>query len=138
MTEVFKNMFFFKALAIWMIMVIAAVGNGILRESILNEYFGASYALPISGLLLSILIFAIIYFSINLFAAKKSSYYLALGLFWGGLTLTFEYGFGYFVRGMEFSEINQIFNVSTGNLFSLVIAVILLGPSIIARFKRVV
>lgn len=129
-------MLLIKALAIWLIMAIAAVANGVLRESILNQYFGVAYALPVSGVFLAILVLIILYFSMNLFMAEKPSHYLLLGLFWVWLTLSFEYGLGYFIRGMELSEINQIFNVASGNLFALVIIVILFGPLTVAYFKK--
>lgn len=129
-------MFFVKALAVWLLMVVAAIGNGVLRELVLNKYFAEFYALLISGVLLAMFVFAIIYFSIRFFSASKRSYYLLLGVFWTGLTLSFEYGFGYFVRAMTLSEINQVFNVSNGNLFVLVIAVTLFAPLLITSFNK--
>lgn len=124
-----------KALAVWFVMVLVAIANGLLREKILNVYLGESMALPVSGALLSILILLIIYLAMNLFKDQNRLAYFALGVFWVGLTLMFEYGFGYFVRGIGLREISQVFNVFSGNLFTLVIMVTLFGPQLIARYK---
>lgn len=131
-------MLFVKALAIWLAMVFAAIANGALREHILDVSFGESSALPISGVILSILVTIIIYLTSDLFGRQRKAFYIMLGSFWVGLTLIFEYGFGFFVRGMELGEINQVFNVLSGNLFALVIGVTLLGPLIVARIKGVI
>jgi hypothetical protein len=130
-------MLFVKALAVWIVMVIAAIANGVLREGVLTVYFGESGALPISGMVLSILVLSIIYLTIGIFVSDKSSFYLFLGLFWVGLTLIFEYGFGYFLRGMALGEINQVFNVLSGNLFTLVMLATLFGPLVMANFKGI-
>lgn len=128
-------MFVVKALAIWVLMVFAAIVNGIFREKFLNVYLGESNALPLSGVILSLLIVAITYEAIDFFQARSVVIYLALGFFWVFLTLVFEYGFGHFVQGMEFREINQAFNLLSGNLFILVIVVTLFSPLVIATIK---
>lgn len=128
-------MFLIKAIAFWLVMVLAAIANGLLREKILTVYLGESVALPASGILLSVFILIIVYNAIDYIVPKTVSTCLALGIFWVGLTLMFEYGLGYFVLGKQISEINQVFNVSSGNLFLGVVVVTLWSPLLIAYFK---
>ncbi|GAB3102939.1 hypothetical protein G8770_09930 [Aestuariicella hydrocarbonica] len=128
-------MFLIKAIAIWFVMVLAAMANGIFREKIVTVYLGQSVALPASGILLSVFILIIVYNAIDYIVPKKASIFLTLGVFWVSLTLMFEYGFGYFVLGAEISQINQVFNVSSGNLFVWVVVVTLLSPLLIAYLK---
>jgi hypothetical protein len=125
-----------KALAIWLVMVMAAIANGIFREFVLDSHIGAPYSLPISGAILSVLIAMIIYASISVFGARSNSFYWLLGIFWVMLTVTLEYGFGYFLRGMTLDEINQVFNVSDGNLFALALAVTFFSPKIFSCFIK--
>lgn len=129
-------MVWLKAIAVWGLMAIAAIANGILRESVLTSCFGASNSLPISGVLLLCLIFTIIYFTSDWFAGRNNIFCLMLGVFWVGITLLFEFCLGYFVRGIELEKLIQVFNVFSGNLFVLVIAVVLVGPICVARFKK--
>jgi len=49
----------FKAIAIWLVIVIMAIANAVLREKILNPAIGSALALPLSGLLLSAIVFLI-------------------------------------------------------------------------------
>ena len=125
-----------KVIAVWVFMVMTAIANGGLRESILNRYFEQPYALATSGILLFVLLLGVIYLSIDLFVFTKDIHYLTLGLFWTGLTLSFEYGFGYFVRGLSFPEINQVFDFSSGNLFILALLATLFGPIALAYLKK--
>lgn len=128
-------MYLVKAIAIWLVMVIAAIANGLIREKLFNVYLSETLALVLSGVLLSILILLIIYMTIGFYKWKQGSSYIGLGIIWVSFTLLFEYGFGYFVRGSPISEINQIFNVSKGNLFILALIVTLVGPRVIAQYK---
>ncbi|MCG8529090.1 MAG: hypothetical protein MI749_00330, partial [Desulfovibrionales bacterium] len=82
-------MVFIKALTAWMIMFCFAVANGIFREEILNTSLGEMYALPLSGLILSLIIFGITYKAVDYFISSNIKFYILLGLFWLGLTLAF-------------------------------------------------
>lgn len=130
-------MFILKLIAVWLVMVLAAIVNGIFREKVLNRYIGEDKALPISGAILSILIAGIIYQTVELFVGDGFGVYLLLGITWVLLTLVFEYGFGYFVRGMKLSEINDVFNIKKGNLFILTLLVTLISPLVLAYAKGI-
>jgi hypothetical protein len=43
---------FLKSLGIWLLIVVAAIFNGLVREAILHELLGAGPALAVSGLTL--------------------------------------------------------------------------------------
>jgi hypothetical protein len=130
-------MLLMKISAVWLLMVIAAIANGVFRDIILTEYLGHSISLPLSGLILSVLIGLITYKSVDYFQSNSLFTYVMIGAFWMTLTLIFEYGFG-FAQGMEFSEISQVFHINEGNLFSLVLIVTLVSPTVAACSKRLV
>lgn len=130
-------MFILRLIAVWLVMVLAAIVNGIFREKVLNRYLGEDKALPISGAILSILIAGIIYQTVNYFVGDGFSIYLLLGISWVSLTLVFEYGFGYFARGMKLSEINDVFNIKKGNFFILTLLVTLISPLVLAYAKGI-
>ncbi|WP_218126938.1 hypothetical protein [Ferrimonas sediminum] len=115
----------------------AAIANGIFREKILNKSLGEAKALPISGVILSVLIAGVIYHAVDLFVNDGFIVYLWLGISWVSLTLIVEYGFGHFVRGMKVSEINNVFNIRKGNLLVLVLLITLLTPVIFAYTKGI-
>lgn len=124
-----------KSIVVWLIIVIAAILNGGLRETFLTPLIGAQLSLPISGITLSVLVFVITYLSIPFLGDVKSGAYLRIGLFWIILTLSFEYLFGHYVMGKSWNEINQVFDVQNGNLFIVVLFVTALSPWTAAKLK---
>lgn len=107
-----------------------------IRESILNPMLGDKTALPISGLILSAMIFVITTLCINRFKAADSQTYIKISLFWGLLTLGFEYGVGYFVLHQPIEHIHRVFNLQQVNLFSLALLTSIIAPWLVAKTKH--
>lgn len=129
-----------KIVCIWLLFVVAAMMNGTLREELLVAALGDDYALPLSGLLLSLLIFLITYLTIPwlrsaLLKPSASKSYVMVGFVWLVLTLMFEFTFGLLVAEKTFVEIVQVLNVLEGNLFSIVLLVTTVSPLMAARLK---
>ena len=124
-----------KATGIWLIIVAAAILNGLLREKLLTPAFGAHASLPLSGVTLSFFIFTITCFLVPFIGRQRSVTFILIGLLWLALTLCFEYLFGYFVLGKSLAEINGVFNLKQGNLFVVALIVSAAAPWICARFR---
>jgi hypothetical protein len=122
-----------KAIIVWLAMLVLAMLNGIVRDMLLAPAFGITIAQPASGIILSILIFAVSYYSLAFIGASRVREYLGVGLFWVCLTLVFEYLFAHYVLGMSWRQVNQIFNIQQGNLFSLALLVSATGPLLAAK-----
>lgn len=125
-----------KSICIWFVMVVAAVGNGLVRERLLVPWLGGAVALPLSGILLALLVFIIVFLCLPIFGRESLAGYLSLGMFWCCCTLLFEFGFGHFIVGMSWREILQLFNLAEGNLFSFVLFVTLFSPWMSARLRK--
>lgn len=125
-----------KSVGIWLLIVIAAIINGAIRDKLLTPIIGAHLSLPISGITLSFLVLVITYFAIPFFGNIKSRVYILIGLFWIILTLAFEYLFGHYVIGKSWYEINQVFDVYNGNLFTVVLVVTGLSPWAAAKLSQ--
>ncbi len=126
---------FGKVYLVWFALVINAILNGAIREKVFSKFMSERVSLPVSGILLSGLIFLVTYLSIELFDGLLSIQYLYVGLVWIVSTLAFEYGFGHYVQGKSWQKLNQIFNVKTGNLFILVMLVTVASPYLAAMAK---
>ncbi len=83
-----------KATGIWVIIFAVAIFNGIVREKIIIPAIGFNLALPISGLILSVLVLLIVMIFIPYIRVKQARHYFVIGLFWLSLTLVFEFIFG--------------------------------------------
>lgn len=128
-------MLFLKIILVWLALVVCAVLNGTIREKVLNQYFDEAVSLPISGISLSALVLLVTYISIDIFAGQSTVQYFHIGLSWVFLTLAFEYGFGHYIQGKSWPELNEMFNVSRGNLFILVMLVTAMAPFAFALAK---
>ena len=122
-----------KAVVVWFGMLLLAMLNGIARDMLFAPAFGISVAQPTSGIILCILILVVSYYSLAFIGASRVREYLGVGLFWVCLTLIFEYLFAHYVLGMPWQQVNQIFNVLQGNLFSLALLVTATGPLLAAK-----
>ncbi len=127
-----------KASGLWLMMVMAAVINGLFRENVLVPGLGVSKALPLSGIFLSLFVFVIAAVSIGIFGKLKKREYFMVGGFWVVMTLIFEVGLGIIVKGKTFEEVIQVFNIREGNLFILVLLVSFFSPWITAKLRKII
>jgi hypothetical protein len=127
----------FKAIGIWLVIVMAAIFNGVLREKLLVPAIGASAALPLSGILLAVMVFLVTFLLISFIGGTEPGIYIWIGLFWVVLTLSFEFLFGYFVGHKSWHEIIQIFNVMKGDLFIVVLFITGISPWLAAKLKGI-
>lgn len=133
-TEREQIMLSVKALGLWLILVMIAILNAGLREHGFNLWF-PTVALPLSGITLSIGIFCVTYLSMPIIKRHDAFAYWFIGIFWLFLTLSFEFIFGHYVRGMAWSELLAIFKIHEGNFMLLVFAVTLLSPYLTAQWR---
>lgn len=124
-----------KATGVWLLIVIAAVINGVIREILFVPMLGIEMALPLSGIVLSIIIFLFSLLTVSFIGASETKIYLFVGMYWMFLTLSFEFLFGHYVAGKSWHDIMQVFNIREGNLFSLVLLVTAFSPWASAKIK---
>lgn len=126
---------FLKISIIWFVIAALAVANGLFRESVLVSNLGESIALPVSGMLLSLIVFIVTCLSFPLFGKNNALTYFLIGLQWVLMTLLFEFLFGHYVIGKTWSDILEVFNIMKGNLFIFVLIVSLFSPLLVAKIK---
>jgi len=124
-----------KATLIWTIIAALAIANGALREQVLVPAIGARIALPVSGILLSVVVFLVTWCCYRLIAGRRKLTYLLIGLQWVLMTLSFEFVSGHFVAGKPWPEIFRVFNLMQGDLFIVVLAVSLVSPLLVAKIR---
>lgn len=125
-----------KTIATWFLILVLAMLNGILRETVLLPILGTQIAFVVSGILLSLLIvFVAIAFS-RWLALTTPSRCLRIGALWLTLTLVFEFGFGLFIQGKSLSEVLDAYTFKDANIWPVVLFVTLFAPLIAGRIRR--
>lgn len=123
-----------KALVVWIGILVLAIANGVLRESVLVPAFGTPPALVLSGLLLSALIIGVAYVSLPWLHITRPLVLCIVGLGWLVLTLFFEFSFGLW-QGKSWSELLEAYTFKDGNIWPVVVAATALAPYIAARLR---
>ena len=124
-----------KALAIWFGILVLAIANGVLREEFLIPLLGKATALFLSGVLLSALILVVAYLSLPWFGPAPVASYIALGMTWLFLTLTFEFSFGRFIQGKPWPELLEAYTFKEGDIWPVVLLAVATSPYIAARIR---
>ncbi|GIT97710.1 hypothetical protein TSL1_05310 [Sulfurovum sp. TSL1] len=127
---------FLKTSMIWFVIVILAIANAIFRETVLVSLLGQNIAMPLSGILLSLIVFIVTYLFFPLFGKNNILIYFLIGLQWVVMTLLFEFLFGHYVIGKSWSSLLQVFNIMKGDLMILVLLVSLVSPILVAKIKN--
>jgi len=123
-----------KAFVVWLIILLLAIMNGVLRESIFIPKWGKTPGLVLSGLLLSVLILTVTYLALPWLNVQSAHKLIGIGCGWLLLTLVFEFSFG-LLRGMPLKEILEAYTFKDGNIWLMVLLVTVLAPWIAAWFR---
>jgi len=121
-----------KSVLIWLCFIPVAILNGGLREHVLDRALGEKWALPVSGIVLSICIFLITWLLLPQIVRLSKKNCIIIGLLWTFLTMLFEFASG-LAGGSTLRELVAAYNPMTGNLWLLVLATTLLSPAAVRK-----
>ena len=125
-----------KAIALWFLLAVLAILNGILREKALIPGFGASAGLKISGVTLSVVILLVSWLALPWYGPLPSFQYWLIGLVWLLMTVLFEFGFGHCIARKSWAELLDAYNVAKGNPWVAVLIATFFSPRLSARLRR--
>lgn len=123
-----------KSLLIWILIFIFAFLNGGLREFLLIPYFGEKVGLILSGAILILTIMIISFIFIPGLKLKSNKEAFIIGFIWFLLTNLFDL-FSIYSSGGNFMDFVSLFNITTGNLWTVVVITTLLAPISIYKIK---
>jgi hypothetical protein len=126
-----------KSLLIWLAIIPLAILNGGLRDKIINPLIGEKYGLPLSAISLCLLIFLLCWFCIPQIGKGRAKKYRIIGLLWILLTVLFETGFG-LLLGKSWTKLMNIYDVTTGNLWVLVVLFTGIAPWLVAKMRKLI
>lgn len=130
-------MMLFKSFLVWVLIIPLAILNGILREKVLSPWLGPEVALPASGVLLCMLILVVAAWILPHLVQGTAKQFWRIGLFWLVLTVVFETAFG-LLAGHSAQQLLAAYNLTTGNLWSLVILFTTVAPWLGAKIRGVI
>ena len=126
-----------KSISIWSLIIPLAVLNGGFREMVLTPQLGESCAQPVSGIILLILIFIVSLIFIPRIGSGSQKTYWKIGVLWITLTIMFEIIFG-LAAGNTTTELLKAYDVSTGNIWLLIVLFTGIAPWLVAKIKKII
>ena len=127
----------FRALATWLLLIVAEILHGIARGIFLVPHVGDFHSRQIGVFTGSLIIFVIALAMVRWIGASRITQLLGVGVLWLILTLAFEIFFGRFVMGASWERLASDYNVLQGGLLPLGMVVVLLSPLIAAKLRGV-
>jgi hypothetical protein len=124
-----------RALGIWIVILLLANMNGALRELWLIPQLGAAPGRVLSTVLLSGLVFLLTWLTISWIHPSTKGEALGIGAFWLVLTLAFEFLAGHYVFRKPWADLLVDYDVTRGRIWVLVLVVVLLAPLWTARLN---
>ena len=126
-----------RSIVIWLSIIPLAILNGAFREMFLMSWIGERYAEPVSGIILCLLIFIVSWIFIPRIGKGEQKTYWKIGILWIALTIVFETIFGLAV-GNTFMELIKAYDVTTGNLWLLVVLFTGIAPWLVAKKRKLI
>jgi hypothetical protein len=123
-----------KSILIWLSITPLAILNGGLRETFLTPWLGEHLSRPISGILLCFMIFIVSFIFIPKIGKGNEKTYIKIGVLWVSLTIIFETVLGLVTR-MSCGEIFKAYDITSGNLWLIVVLFIGFAPWLVAKIN---
>lgn len=118
-----------RAALTWAAMIPVAIGNGIVRETVIQPGVGELPAHQLSVVTGSLGFLGVTWLMFRHQAmAESDQTLLKVGLAWVAATVAFEFGFDRLIDGKSWSELLHDYNVFRGRLWPVVLLVILSAP----------
>ncbi|KYK36604.1 MAG: hypothetical protein HXS46_13775 [Theionarchaea archaeon] len=124
-----------QAIGVWVLLLILAIINGVLRNEVYGPLMEELLAHQISTITAIVLFLVAMY----VFFSKTNARYtgtdlIAIGALWLILTVVFEFMFGHYVMGNSWSRLFHDYNILEGRVWSLVLLTTVVGPFFIGKY----
>jgi hypothetical protein len=134
-----RGRFLLKGALVWLLMPIAAIANGALRDLLVAPLLGERGAEILAVLVLLILIYGITaVFLTRAGPRRRSADLWALGFLWMVLTIAFELVFFGVFLSVPVPELITAYNIFAGELWIVVVIGVLLAPRLVQMGLRLI
>jgi hypothetical protein len=128
--------FWAKSLVMWLVLLLAMMGNGFFRGLVLQPRLGEDVARQVASLLGVCIIVALTGPFVRRLGSPGSAPLLGVGLVWLALTLAFEFVLGHYVTGATWETQLADYNLLRGRLWPLVLLTTFLAPWLWGLVRR--
>ena len=120
---------------LWIPLVVVAILNGILRESVFAKWMAELPAHQLSTLTGCVAVGIYVWLVMKRWPIDSSGQALLIGGIWLFMTVAFEFTFGRFVIGHSWERLFQDYNLLAGRLWLLFLIWVALVPWVIFQLR---
>jgi len=117
-----------RYILLWFVMLIIAIGNGVLRETTFGKKLPGLRAHQLSTFIGAVLMGVFIWFVIHEWPPSSSGAALAIGAVWLCLTVVFECFMGLVLRKRPLAEVLADYNLLAGRVWVLLLLWVMVAP----------
>lgn len=119
----------------WFVMLLFSVANGALRDLTYGRHLSELAAQQCSTVSGIVMLAGLIWFFMRLRPPSSGRAAMALGLFWMGLTVAFEFLFFHYVGGHAWAELLGNYDVSRGRWWVFELLWLAVAPYLVYRLQ---
>jgi ABC-type transporter Mla MlaB component len=119
----------------WLGLMLLAILNGILRERAYAPLMSELGAHQLSSLILIALSALYAWSLTGIYRIQSAGHALLIGLIWLGMTVGFEFAFGYYVMGHPWEKLMHDYDMLSGRLWLLVLLWTAIAPCLFYRLR---
>lgn len=127
--------YWLRALALWMILMLAETLHGLWRVKVLAIWIGDAAAREVSVFTGSLVILLITFAFIGWISARSAPTLLMVGATWVALTVVYEFILGRVVFHQTWADIASDFDLLHGRLLPIGLLFLLFAPLLAARLR---
>lgn len=125
-----------KYVLAWFLLLVAAVTNGIIRQSFFLDKMEELHAHQLSTFT-GILLFALIIWGLSrIWPLESATQAWTIGFIWLGMTLAFEFLFFHYVGGKPWDVLLHDYNILEGRVWPLILVWVTVAPYIFYRVAQ--
>jgi len=114
-------------------MMLIGIGNGVLRVSTYGRHIRELTAHQVSTLTGAVLMGLYIYAVSRVFKFDSARQAVLVGVMWFVMTIGFEFGFGRYVAGHDWSHLFRDYDLSSGRVWLLFLIWVMIAPYVFYR-----
>lgn len=128
---------FLYSLGIWLLLVVLAIVNGTIRNSLITPKVGEYAGHVISTVIFMCVILLVTYLFLSSLKIEYSKTDLLLvGALWLALTIIFEFVFGHYVVGHPWERLLADYNIFKGRVWILVLLTTFIAPFLVGSLLK--
>jgi hypothetical protein len=135
MTSPENRTYWFRAVGLWFLLMMAETLHGLWRAKVLAVWIGDAAARDVSVITGSLVILLIALACIGWIPARNARTLLLVGFTWVVLTIAYELALGRFAFHLSWAEIASDFDLPHGRLLPVGLLFLMFSPLLAARLR---